>query len=71
MPSTRSGQATPASKQTRANRVAAGKKAAAFVQSGRRTGRYGPEGSARGSAPLAFSIAETLARIRAATDKGG
>lgn len=62
-----SGAASP---QTRRNRVAGGRKAAAFVKRARRDGRYGPEGSHRGSDQVAFPIAETLARIRAAQDGG-
>lgn len=61
----------PSSAQTRRNRVTGGRKAATFVKRARRDGRYGPDGSARGSAPAAFDIGETLARIRAATDPGG
>lgn len=60
----------PASPQARRNRSAGGRKAAEFVKRARRDGRYGPDGSARGSDQVRFSIADTLARIRAATDPG-
>lgn len=61
----------PASPQAKRNRSAGGRKAAAFVkaQRVRRADFYGPEGAHRGSAPVNFSIGETLARIRAS--RGG
>lgn len=55
----------PATPQAKRNRSAGGRKAAAFVARARRDGRYGPEGSHRGSDQVGFSIGETLARIRA------
>jgi hypothetical protein len=66
------------SAQTRNNRVAGGRKAAAVkaaraaqVAAARRDNPFGPDGPVRGSAPVDFSIGELLARIRAASPPGG
>lgn len=55
---------TGASAQTRRNRSAGGRKAALFVRNARRDGRYGPEGSHRGSAAPIEDVGTILARLR-------
>lgn len=61
------------SDQTRRNRVAGGRKAALATKAKRvrRSARYGPDGSHRGSAPVDWDFAGVLARLRTAVAARG